>query len=369
MDDHSVVTKNSSASTPWLSVIIPIYNAEKYLKKCLDSIAIQSHRNFEVILVDDGSSDSSATICTDYCKKDSRFCYLPKENGGAYQSRIFGAEHANGTYITFCDADDYYTTKNAFQILHRYLRTGQYDAVQFGHEKKYNHMKQKKPCVAAAVSIGREEILANEYPRLLCSYWDNAKITTNVWNKVYHRKLLSNFPSSVSAERIFWGDDQIMNLQLLSTCDTLLFIPDILYGYRQLSGGTGKFSRRIMEDLNHIKQYQLSYLDHYEGEASDKIRYTLFAEAASWFYLHVQQALEFLSEDEVEAMIIETLRLPSFIQAREYYLHECNHRWEAIELLCEADPKEYIAKGKATQNNQTKFDAIRRFLLKVYTSI
>ena len=160
-----------------------------------------------------------------------------------------------------------------------------------------------------------------------------------------------------------------MNLQLLSTCDTLLFIPDILYGYRQLSGGTGKFSRRIMEDLNHIKQYQLSYLDHYEGEASDKIRYTLFAEAASWFYLHVQQALEFLSEDEVEAMIIETLRLPSFIQAREYYLHECNHRWEAIELLCEADPKEYIAKGKATQNNQTKFDAIRRFLLKVYTSI
>lgn len=93
---------------PWLSVIVPIYNAERFLPQCIESILNQSFTNYELLLVDDGSTDSSSQICTQYAIKDNRIRYLKKENGGSYQSRIYGAAHALGTYITFCDADDCY---------------------------------------------------------------------------------------------------------------------------------------------------------------------------------------------------------------------------------------------------------------------
>ena len=218
--------QETAARTPWLSVIIPIYHAEKYLQQCLDSIRSQTESDFEVLMVDDGSQDSSGEICCRYAAQDRRFRYFKKENGGAYQTRIYGAEQSCGTYVTFCDADDYYTTPDAFKLLRQYLSDGNYAAAQFGYEKKFRHLKQKKPCVQAPVPVDREGFLAREYPMVLCSYWDDATLTTNVWNKVYHRKLLSNFPSSREAERIFWGDDLIMNLHLLSTCDSFLFIPD-----------------------------------------------------------------------------------------------------------------------------------------------
>lgn len=368
MNNHTIDTDNSQTS-PWLSIIIPVYNAERYLAKCLDSILKQTYKAFEVILVDDGSTDHSSEICQHYSKKDCRIRYIKKENGGAYQTRIYGTEHSKGTYIAFCDADDYFTTKNAFLILYNYLSSSKYDALQFGHEHKYNHLKMKKACVKTPVSVDRESFLANEYPSLLCSTWDPATITLNVWNKVYHRKLLSNFPSSDSAQRIFWGDDLIMNLQLLSSCQSLLFIPNILYGYRHFSGGTNKFSPSGLMDLNNIKKYQLYYLARYEGAQCNQIRCTLFEEAAAWFYEHIQQALKHMTEAEVADMIRESLQLPSIVLTREYYLNESNCDWEAMELLRNADPQEYIAKAKVFRHNSSKKAVIKRFLRKIYTSI
>ena len=320
-------------------------------------------------MVDDGSTDGSSEICQIYSNKDKRFRYFKKENGGAYQTRIYGAEQSNGTYVTFCDADDYYVSKYAFRILHDYLSQGDYAVTQFGYEKKFNHLKQKKQCVNEPIMIGREAFFANEYPRLLCSYWDDAKITTNVWNKVYHRRLLSNFPDSTTAEKIFWGDDLIMNLHLLSTCDSMLFIPDVLYGYRQLSGGTGKFSSDTLKDLDNIKKYQLHYLEQYEGAETVRFRSTLFSESAVWFFGHVQQAIKHMSEPDVEKMIVSLLQFPSFVLTREYYLQESDCDWEAMKLLRKADSKAYIASAKVNQNKQTPKDKIRGILLKIYASI
>lgn len=369
MDNRYEETKGLSNEKTWLSVVIPIYNAEKYLEKCVDSILAQTESNFEVLLVDDGSTDGSSNICRLYSDKDTRVRYFRKENGGAYQTRIYGAERSQGTYVTFCDADDYYVSKHAFRILHDYLSKGDYAVAQFGYEKKYNHLKQKKRCVNEPIMIGREAFFANEYPRLLCSYWDDAKITTNVANKVYHRRLLSNFPDSTAAEKIFWGDDLIMNLHLLSTCESMLFVPEIIYGYRQRSGGTSKFSPNVPEDINNIKKHQLYYLERYEGANVERIRSTLFSEAAVWFFGHIQQAVKHMSEPEVEKMIVTYLRLPSFVLTREYYLHESDCDWEAMKLLRKADPKAYIASAKVFRNKQTRIDKIRGILLKIYASI
>lgn len=90
-----------------ISIIVPIYNAEQYLHRCIDSILAQSYTDFELLLIDDGSKDDSGAICDDYAAKDSRVRVFHKENGGVSSARNLGLDHAQGEYVTFCDADDY----------------------------------------------------------------------------------------------------------------------------------------------------------------------------------------------------------------------------------------------------------------------
>lgn len=92
-----------------VSIIVPVYNVEKYLKRCVDSIIEQSYKNLEIILVDDGSKDNSFSICKEYESKDSRVRIFHKENEGLGLTRNYGIEKSTGEYITFVDSDDYLT--------------------------------------------------------------------------------------------------------------------------------------------------------------------------------------------------------------------------------------------------------------------
>ena len=90
-----------------ISIIVPIFNTEKHLHQCLDSILSQSYENFECLLINDGSTDASASICREYIAKDARFRYFEKENGGVSSARNLGIERSGGAYITFIDSDDW----------------------------------------------------------------------------------------------------------------------------------------------------------------------------------------------------------------------------------------------------------------------
>ena len=90
-----------------ISIVIPIYNVEKYIEKCLDSVIKQTYKNIEIILVDDGSPDNCGKICDSYANNDKRIQVIHKENGGLSDARNVGIERANGKYITFVDSDDY----------------------------------------------------------------------------------------------------------------------------------------------------------------------------------------------------------------------------------------------------------------------
>lgn len=103
-----------------ISIIVPIYNTEKYLSKCLDSIINQSYKNIEIILVDDGSLDNSSLICKEYVKKDKRTKYYKKQNGGLSSARNYGLEKASGKYIGFVDSDDV-ISKDMYETLYNNL--------------------------------------------------------------------------------------------------------------------------------------------------------------------------------------------------------------------------------------------------------
>lgn len=114
MNSFSHAEKNSF---PLVSIIVPVYNAEKYLGKCVESILTQTFSNFELILVDDGSTDTSAKICDNFEKTDARITVFHKENGGQSSARNYGVNHSNGKWIAFVDADDYVTKEYLIVLL------------------------------------------------------------------------------------------------------------------------------------------------------------------------------------------------------------------------------------------------------------
>ena len=97
------------ASTPLITVIVPIYNVENYLKKCLNSIINQQYKKLEILLIDDGSTDLSGKIADEYAVKDNRIKVVHKENGGLSDARNYGLKIMTGEYVTFIDSDDYVT--------------------------------------------------------------------------------------------------------------------------------------------------------------------------------------------------------------------------------------------------------------------
>ncbi len=107
-----------------ISVIVPVYNCEKYLRKCLDSISVQTYADWECIIVDDGSKDGSPAICDEYAANDSRFKVIHKENGGLSSARNAALEIAKGDYVAFCDSDDYYMSEFLETMVNLAIKSG-----------------------------------------------------------------------------------------------------------------------------------------------------------------------------------------------------------------------------------------------------
>ena len=136
-----------------ISVIVPIYNVEKYLSRALDSILAQTYHNWEAILVDDGSTDKSGSIADEYAQKDERFKVIHKENGGLSDARNVGMEHVTGEYLLFLDSDDFLHP----QLMELCIQAAQRDSsdlVAFTYDRVYRtknlilhflHLPESKP--------------------------------------------------------------------------------------------------------------------------------------------------------------------------------------------------------------------------------
>ena len=168
---------------PLISVIVPCYNVEKYLRKCVDSILNQTYRNLEVILVDDGSPDGSPAICDEYAKNESRVVVFHKENGGLSDARNYGIVRAKGEYITFIDSDDF-VDKDYVEYMYTLL-------------KKYKtkmSICQHRVCISNGKTIDLnltgDELISVERCIERMLYHD--VIDVSAWAKLYHRSLFSH---------------------------------------------------------------------------------------------------------------------------------------------------------------------------------
>ena len=171
---------------PLISVIVPIYNVEQYLHRCVDSILAQTYRNLEVILVDDGAKDTSGVICDSYAEKDSRVKVIHKENGGLSSARNAGIDIARGEFLAFVDSDDWIEPDTYAHLLERMLRFnvklacgGRYDVDGGTGEKTIGLCFRKEECVTG------EELVRRIFT------WDNCD--SSACDKLYHRSLFEEY--------------------------------------------------------------------------------------------------------------------------------------------------------------------------------
>ena len=166
-------------TTPKISVIVPVYNTEKYLHRCIDSILSQTFTDFELLLIDDGSKDSSGVICDEYAAKDSRVRVFHKENGGVSSARNLGLDNAKGDRITFVDADDWVENKYIENLFEKSL--GDVDLV-FSYATIYNGCSSYKENYPSRIIEACDLDLLFKENDL---HWH-----TSPWAKLYRRYLI-----------------------------------------------------------------------------------------------------------------------------------------------------------------------------------
>ena len=200
-----------------ISIIIPIYNSEKYLKQCLESLKFQDYKNFEVIMINDGSTDSSQNICKLFSKNDDRFKLYNQKNSGVSKSRNSGLRKATGDIIMFVDSDDY-LEQNAFSIIVKQLDRN--DILCFAYNIIYKDKVQK---IVLKNTTIREEIYKNIYY--------NNSIGGYLWNKVFRLDIIRKNKLQFN-ENIHFCEDLLFVCQYLKFCKNLYYFNKPLYNYR-----------------------------------------------------------------------------------------------------------------------------------------
>lgn len=201
-----------------ISVIIPVYNCEKYLHRCLDSILKQSYRDIEVILVDDGSTDYSLSICKDYQNKDTRFKVFHKENGGPSSARNYGLDRCNGDYIVFVDSDDYLSI-NYLQELYDAMIKNNAEVVFCAYDTEYSNKEVKSGYLFPQ---GEYDYKNNCF--------DGMYMPFVVWSMMIHRSCINNKRKKIRfEENITYLEDYLFNINVLLISKKNIGINEVLY--------------------------------------------------------------------------------------------------------------------------------------------
>lgn len=203
---------------PKISIVIPVYNAEKYLARCLDSILNQTFTDYEVILVNDGSKDDSILVCQSYVEKDSRIKLIDKENGGLSSARNTGLKQATGEYIGFVDNDDWISENFYEKLYNTIIETG--CDIAFCDVVRKNEKKHKIRLNLKSVQVAEE---INE--KLELAQFNSHR---GVWNKLYKRYLFDN---GLQFEEGKDYEDGLFTLQALCQCKNIVSVPDAYYFY------------------------------------------------------------------------------------------------------------------------------------------
>lgn len=242
-----------------VSIIMPVYNAEKYLCEAIESVLKQTYADFELLLINDMSTDNSKQICIEYAKRDRRIVLLENnsESHGPGPTRNIGLEHASGEYIYFMDADDWIDDCLLQCAIHRMQET-EADIVEFGIAYELgNGQNTGKYCWN-----GKRILLKDEIKEDFIHFWKESP--QNLWNRLFRRETVKN----IKFEIIFNGEDVCYSMDALSKTEKIAYITDAFYHYRYLEGSScHRWVESTIECLGVQWAHQCRFISSLLGDA------------------------------------------------------------------------------------------------------
>lgn len=228
---QSIINQASCKYIPDVSIIIPVYNVEQYLRWCIDCILSQTFTSFELLLIDDGSTDTSGAICDEYALKDRRIHVTHQANRGVSSARNVGLDKSVGRYVCFVDSDDWVTSDYLATLMEQVQG---FDVLFFGFFLRYNDessmsLSLREQC--AVNEIEKEQLLL-----FLCKNDTGYNVLGYTCDKIFRRDLIEKYNLRFD-ENICLGEDEIFALAYCLKAQSLKVIPDVLYNYSQRAGG------------------------------------------------------------------------------------------------------------------------------------
>ena len=259
--------KHNLYPLPTISIIVPIYNASKYIKKCIQSIIKQTYQNFELLLINDGSTDNSFDICNQLTYLDNRITIINQKNQGLEQTRINGIKIIKGKYIAFIDADDWIAPSYLETLLNRSI---EYDAdiVQINSYKtidKYGILKIK-------CHNYKEQLYTSHQLKKYNNNYLERLIPNNVWGKLYKASLFHNL--KITPWNVHWGEDIHFNLIISPFISSIYFTNTFGYYYRY-GGSTTNYDSRFWPNHCTLYQKKKEYIETYDPQYIHALRWQL----------------------------------------------------------------------------------------------
>lgn len=202
-----------------ISIIVPVYNSENTLRRCVDSILAQTYQNFELLLIDDGSKDCSGEICDEYATIDSRVRVFHQENRGVSSARNVGLDNAYGEWITFCDSDDYLEV-DALKIYSKYASLlPNVSIIRAGYKSISTYCSKDVSCKELSIIDCNSNVFF---------VIEKTQYYGFLWNSLFRSKEIENIRFD---KDICWSEDHIFSAKAYLACKTIAFIPEVVYNH------------------------------------------------------------------------------------------------------------------------------------------
>ncbi len=269
-----------------VSIIVPIYNMEKLMRKCLDSILAQTFKDYECLLIDDGSADGSPAICDEYAAKDSRFLAFHKANGGLSDARNYGLSHAQGEYTIFFDPDDW-VEEGCLKDM--YVKAQETDADMVICDYYNDDLYRSQYCKQVPNSLNHMDVLRDVITGCLYGY---------TWNKLLKRELYSRYHLQYP-KGLYGCEDQYTMCALLKNDIKIAHLPKAYYHYMHYGNATQsrKYDERTYQQDVKIRDMFVDLLSDtpYQEIADEHKTFSIFSRAF-YFGRHLYTSKKFKEE-------------------------------------------------------------------------
>lgn len=257
------------------SIILPVYNVEAYLQECVDSILKQNNKNYEIILVDDGSKDKSPEICDELARKYECIKVIHKENGGLSDARNVGTKAACGEYIVYIDSDDFVLDSEFLSKLEKKAQAGT-DLIFYKYQKYFSESKKFEECKYSYSSAMKKDTYANKINALV----EADAFYGMAWIKAIKKSVL--LENNIEFERGLLGEDMEWNYHIIFNSSSMEFIDESMIAYRQRSGSiTSTHRLKNLTDFIYILE---KWSDRITREIEDeRLKNALYGSLAKYY--------------------------------------------------------------------------------------